>query len=400
MLPNLDKLALKCQELGLAVTQKGKRPAKDDYVQALRRHYMPEGGLAFTELTPMLCFAEWNLKPEEQKKVWESPNWIAQQKLNGCRAVLHFVEGVGVFAHSRTISLKTYRYQELTKQLLFHDFVPGFTATIDCELIIEKPVDTRPYSAKGEVTKTSLHSTTAALHLEPENARKLQIEQDAPLMVQAFDMTNINGRDIKSQPLLNRLQSLKDFQVMIAGTEIGRYFQFPSYTTSEKRAFFEKIVKEGGEGVILKNLRASYEDSSSRPRDGWIKVKKRIEFDAFVTGFIRGEKGTGWEKMVGALEFSVKTEKGIHVLGFGSNLTMETRQKITQYDPETDTVTLNPAILGKVAEISGQDVSARSFRLSHCTIDRWRPKNGPDAKRAEDCIVKMADLEAAAEWVA
>lgn len=401
MLPNLAVLEKKCKDLGLTVKPAGKKLGKEDCVRVLREHHMPEGGLPYEEITPMLCFAEWNLKESEQKDIWNGRNWGAQVKLNGFRLVMHFVKGVGVFAHSRTVSVKTWRYEELTSKLLIANFVPDFSASVDCEAIIEKPIDTGPYTAggKGTVTKSSLHSAVAVAHLNDEGAIRLQKEQDAPFFFHIFDVMKIDGQDLRKLPLREREKFRTRFAEKIRSTEVGKFFVFPELVLEGRKEFAEKIKAAGGEGVILKNLSSPYIDSSSRPRTGWVKHKKRIEYDAFVSGFIRGEAGTGWEKMVGALEFSVHTDKGTHVLGYASNISLETRQKISQYDSGTDTVKLLPAMYGKVAEISGQDISARSFRLSHCTIDRWRPKQGPDAKRAEDCRVKMEDLMDAAEWV-
>lgn len=300
MLPNLDKLIAKCDELGLDYQPKdGKKLGKSHCVDALRAYYMPEGGLPYEEVTPMLCFAEWNLKPEEQEKVWRSPTWAAQRKLNGCRLVVHFVEGVGVFAHSRTVSVKTFRFEELTGKLLIKGFKPTFSATVDCEVLIEKPVDTSPYTPKGEVTKTSLHSTVSALHLSDENSIRLQNEQDAPLIFHVFDVMRWAGRSIMSQKLREREKVRSQFEALIRASEISKFFEFPVLEIQNKRGLFDQIVAEGGEGVILKSLEAPYVDSSSRRRDAWVKVKRRQEYDAFVTGFKRGEKGTGWEKALG-----------------------------------------------------------------------------------------------------
>lgn len=403
MLPNLAVLEKKCVALGLTPTPKGKRLGKQDCVDVLRAHFLPEGGIPYEELTPMLAFAEWNLKEEEQTKIWNSPSWVAQKKLNGCRVILHFVKDVGVFAHSRTVSLKTYRFQELTNQFLFHDFIPDFTATVDAEAIIEKPVDTRPYTTKGEITKTSLHSTTSVLHLEAENARKLQREQDAPLILQVFDITKMESKtgvaDLCQLKLMARLTWLTNFMHKIESTEIAHFFQFPEVEQTDKRAFYKKIIAEGGEGVILKSLNAPYVDSSSRRRDAWVKVKRRMEFDAYVVDFKRGEEGTGWENLIGALGFAVNTENGPHTIAWCTNLPLETRKKITRYNSETNEVSLHPGMYNKVAEVSGQDISARSLRLSHATIDRWRPKDGPDAKRPEECNTELADLKEASAWV-
>jgi len=400
MLPNLSKLIEKCEEIGFSkdsIPMSGKKLTKADCVLVLRKANLPEGGLQYNEITPMLCFAEWNLKLVEQKDIWTSKRWIAQKKLNGCRLIIHFVKGVGVFAHSRTISVKTWRFQELTDKLLWNDFVPDFDATIDSEVIVEKPIDTRGVTAKGELTKTSLHSTTSLLHLESSASHKVQIEQDAPLMIQCFDIMKFEDRRLTSMPLHMRLGALDLFKYRIAETEIGKYFQFPEWTAENKKEFAKKIMAEGGEGVILKNLEHKYVFSSSRPRKGWVKVKRKREHDAFVSGFQLGTEGKGFEDLVGSLEFSVHLkEGGTHMIGRPTNLSLKLRKKITIIG-EDGKPTLKPKMLGKVAEISGQDISARELRLSHCTIERWRTK-GVDAKDSSDCIEVLEDLKKAAAW--
>ncbi|HEC65658.1 MAG TPA: hypothetical protein ENI23_10200 [bacterium] len=404
MLPNLAVLIKKCEELGFSQDQipmKGKKLSKADCVAILRDANLPEGGLPYQEITPMLCFAEWNLKLAEQKEIWISSKWIAQKKLNGCRLEIHFVKGVGIFAHSRTISVKTWRFQELTNQLLIKDYVPSFSATIDTEVIVEKPIDTRNYTAKGEITKTSLHSTVSLLHIEASASRKIQIEQDAPLMFQVFDIMNWQGQDLRALPLYRRLKVVTEFKNYISNQEswndLASYFQFPEWTSENKREFMQQIIDEGGEGVVLKNLEYKYVDSSSRSRKGWVKVKRRREHDAFVSGFKLGEPGSGWENLVGALEFSVNLKGGgTHVIGYGTNLPFETRKAMT-CPTMGGKFALREDWYDRVAEISGQDISARELRLSHCTIDRWR--EGVDGKLPEDCIEDLEDLKEAANWV-
>lgn len=405
MLPNLDLLEKKCRDLNLKVSLAGKKPQKDDYVRSLRAHFMPEGGLPYEEVTPMLCYPSWNLKPIELEGIWASERWIAQEKLNGCRIVLHFVPGKGVFAHSRSISVKTYRYSELTDVLLFREFkdIPGYTV-VDAEIQIEKPVDTRPYSAKGVVTKTALASTTAVLALAPENSRKLQVEQNAPFRVKVFDIMRSpkwgqEWGDLRNMKLENRLIILEDFKKWIQSTSIGSNFMFPGYTATNKKLYNEAIWVGGGEGTVLKNLDSTYEDSSSRSREGWVKVKKRKEVDAYVVGFERGDAGKGWENLVGDLLFAVLTKSGQeHVIAKCSNMKFEKRQAITIYDSETNEVTLHPDMYRQVAQVSGQDVSSRSLRLTHATIDRWRDQPG-DEKSADECVVDMNEISQMAEWV-
>lgn len=403
MLPTVAELKKKCASLKLAVVQAGKREAKADYVNVLRAHFLQRDypqGLPFEELTPMLCFASWNLKDEELAGIWRNPNWMVDRKQNGCRLTLYFIAGLGVFATSRTVSLKTYRLQELTGKLLFSSFCGApYDMTLDCEVIVEKSIDTRPYTAKGQVTKSSLHSTTALLSLEDNASRKCQRDQEAPLRFKVLDVTKAEGRDLRRVPLKTRLEVRTQVVKFLKTTEIGVYFDEPDFTTINKKEYLESVWADGGEGVVLKNMSSFYEDSSSRRRDSWVKVKKRIEFDCFVTGFKRGEPDSGYANMVGALEFSVNlTNGGTHVLGFPINMTLEERTRISIYDPETDTVSMIPEYYNRVAEISGQDISARELRLSHCTLDRWRDVAG-DEKLPEDCVVDFEELKTASEWV-
>lgn len=402
-LPNLSELKKKCQKLNLPVTQSGKREAKSDYVKVLRDHFMKIDypmGLPYEELTPMLCFASWNLTPEELEGIWRNAEWIAQSKENGCRCVLYFIPGVGVFATSRTISVKSFRLQELTGKLLFSsfDYAPCII-TLDCEVIVEKPIDTRPYTAKGQVTKSSLHSTTALLSLEDNASKRCQREQDAPLRFKVLDITKWGGSDLRRQPLSKRLACIEEFFKWVRGTDLANTFIQLAYTNVQKKEYLQSIWDNGGEGVVLKNMRSTYEDSTSRGRAAWVKVKKRKDYDSFVTGFKRGEPDGEFRNMVGALEFSVFLSNGKkHVLGYPINMTLEERQRISIYDPATDTVSMIPEYYNRVAEISGQDISARELRLSHCTLDRWRDQEG-DIKLPEQCVVEMEDLLAASEWV-
>lgn len=150
----------------------------------------------------------------------------------------------------------------------------------------------------------------------------------------------------------------------------------------------------------MKNLDSVYEDSSSRGREGWVKVKRRREVDAYVVGFERGDAGKGWENLVGDLLFAVKTKSGQeHVIAKCSNMKFEKRVAITVFDQSSKEVKLIPEMYGQVAQVSGQDVSSRSLRFTHATIDRWRDQPG-DEKSADECVVDMDEIKQMAEWVA
>lgn len=405
-LPKLGDLVDKCLEWGVnPTTHYGHYPSKAECVSLLRMIHMPAKGLPYTELTPMLCFPMWKMHSHEQDACWDGPGWIAQEKLNGVRVICHFVAGKGIFLHTRTISVQTWRYAEVSQQFLFHDYVPDFSCTLDCEAIIDKPIDTRGYTGGGGITKSALASTVAALHIEAPESRRMQQMQEAPLRLQVFDIPIWKGRNICGMPLHERLKALNHFKNislgMLGSRNIGYYFEFPDYVGGNRRDFARQVIRKGGEGVILKNFNSPYIDSSSRRRDGWIKTKRRIEFDAFVTGFKQGEPGTEWENMVGSLEFSVYLEEGkfgdpiTHVIGYVAAMSMEERQQATRWNENG--LSLNPELYGRVAEVSGQDISARELRLTHCILEKWRV--GVDYKNKIQCVEDLGMLERMAHWV-
>ena len=321
----------------------------------------------------MLAFFYENLRSSEQEAIWKDDNqWVAQEKLNGCRLILHFIKGVGTFAHSRTVSKETHRRHSLGGHLLFSDLVSDFTATVDAEAIIDKPIDTKPYTSSGGITRSSLHSTAAVFHMGCEASKRLQVEQSAPIIVHAFDITNWQGTDLKRKPLCERLSYLADFRAAINLAQLDSWFAFPPIIFQDKKTFYDKVVSEGGEGVVLKNLNSCYEDSSSRRRDAWIKVKRQVEFDAFLSGFERGKPGGEWRNKVGCLIFSVKTERGDHPIAKVTNFPFVIRKRVSLYNQATNTVELSPNAYGRVATVSGFEIAQRSYRLSHPRILRWR----------------------------
>jgi ATP-dependent DNA ligase len=367
----LSDLKKECLALGLDV-KPGLKPAKEPYLQALRDHYIKRdypNGLPYEELTPMLCYDFWKLPPKEQIMLWRNDGWICQEKLNGIRLILHFVRGVGIFAHSRTTSVHTYRRSDLTNHLLFGDFVPSFNATVDTEIVA-----------------SSLQQTNALLHMKAEDSRRIQ--QDAPLTVNVFDIVRWQEFDLRLRPLPDRLSFMPDFQAAITSAQLAKDFVFPPIFFQNKEAVYKKIVAEGKEGVVLKNLNSHYEDSSSRSRNRWIKVKRQVAFDAFISGFERGKPGSEYENKISCLIFSVNTQDSCLSIAKISNLPWLFRKEISVFDKTTNTVELAADLFGKVANIVGLELSRKARRLVHPRISFWRRDLVP-----EQCLYSAADLE-------
>ena len=369
----LAELRAQTAALGIEVLQSGKREAKADYLNALRKHQLKQdypAGLPYQEVSPMLCFPYWDLSPREQREVWESRDWLVQEKLNGCRVILHFIKGVGLFAHSRTINKSDFRRTDLTAQFVFHNYIPDFTAIVDTE-----------------VTAKDLVTAAALLRMRSADSRRMQATH-TPLTVNVFDIICWEGEDLRDARLRDRLTFLQRLAAKIASTAIAQHFTFPATHRDKKREFFDRVVSQGGEGVVLKYENSRYTDSTTRDRGAWVKVKKSLAFDAYCSGFERGRNGSKWSDYVACLLFSVNTEAGPKLIAKVTNLEWDFRKRVSVHDTGLAGVQLAPSILGRVAKVTGMEFSSRAFRLTHPAIVGWR-----NDLREEDCRYRLADLE-------
>lgn len=193
----------------------------------------------------------------------------------------------------------------------------------------------------------------------------------------------------------------------------------------DKRKFYEQLVTSGAEGIMLKDLNASYVPDG-RPKSMY-KVKRFEEVDAFVTGFQEGYEDQGWRGLIGALEFSCFTESGAkHMVAVCANLSLEERLSVSHCakchnlglgstllrvsvinDAGHNRVTniechvhgaypgavLDPTWYNRVAEVRGQEWTPRVFRMKHANIERWRT-SGVDGKNPEDCKINFKAIQA------
>lgn len=91
----IDYLSAQCNSLGITVVPAGRKMMKDDYVKALRNYFICERYGSVDNMPwslkfmlsiecPQLCRRIKDLKEEQQKLVWESSDWVAEPKIDGC----------------------------------------------------------------------------------------------------------------------------------------------------------------------------------------------------------------------------------------------------------------------------------------------------------------------------
>lgn len=388
---------------------------KKDYIRAMQLHHLtatyPDGppqhllSALYLKEGPMLAARSTDLKDEDLKEVWESSEWVFEEKWDGVRMWIIFNKGEGFHFYSRNLSVHTFcpcNYTNIHYTVdtgavgdTFESFV------IDAELMCSSASINTFLRNKGVITETYLQAVTALLQLNDEESLAIQ-RQQAPLYWRAFDVLMLNDNwDIGNLPLLKRKVGLDKIVHFLSsqGMDVRPTDQVTG--TVEKAAFYDKLIQEGGEGVVAKHITSTYVPGG-RKKTHWVKIKRSMSetlarqglgdtLDGWITGCEPGTKGKANEGKVGTIVVSCYIEKEsgtkyIHEIAKISGITAELRDKMTVIDEEGE-VALHKDYMGLIVEVDGQSVSARSKRLRHAKLIRFRPD-----KNADDCVLSETFL--------
>lgn len=336
-------------------------------------------GLA--QIEPQKARAFKDLDSEAQAFMWDSPRFWAERKYDGVRMLLHFTAD-GIRMTSRRVSLKTNKLHEPTENfphIRDWPFPENLIGTVlDCEIIIEKD----GLNTGSTITKGFLNGTVAVSNAGPEKAIWIQKRNSAWANCYLFDVLRLAGKDCTHWPNEKRRELLEKLHAKVfyvapfphgwveKGYPDSRYVLLAEIDSKDKQGFYARIVETGGEGVMLKDRTKPYSTvgGSSRPHHWW-KVKKTSTVDAFITGFIPGEKG--YEGLVGAFEVSVFDERGnARPVASVSQMTLAFRREISQVDVNGN-LQLDPVLYNKVVEISFQELT-KTGRGRHAVLIGFR----------------------------
>jgi ATP-dependent DNA ligase len=337
--------------------------------------------------TPQLCFNYKDLKSTEQENILNSENWLAETKIDGCRMVVTFHPDYGFEFFSRDVSDITMLPNSYTDKILLvmngliktpSSYKGAFKQSfiLDGEVIVsDKNLDTTEQG--GGFSVTELNATVSILGSSPERAIEIQMNGNT-LKFYIFDCLEFDGKNLIELPLRDRRKYLNK---LIDGIKYVTPFEIPESTTVNKAEFFDRLVAEGQEGVVLKNLDEKYYVSTSRKRNVQIKMKRSLsdskneDIDCFITGFVPPKKGSALDvkNLIGGVKVSLylteadgtETE---HWIATVSGMTDGLRKKMTILDDEGKP-SLNPEYLNKVIAVNGQDISSVSNRMSHARSD-------------------------------
>jgi DNA ligase 1 len=127
--------------------------------------------------------------------------------------------------------------------------------------------------------------------------RKYDVDETAigiPIELNLFDIILLNDKNLTDLPLEERRKMLSTVVKEISG-KIQMANQLVTKDMKEADAFYKKSLKEGHEGLIVKDLEAKYQPGK-RVAGGWLKVKPVLEsLDLVITGATWGTgKRAGW----------------------------------------------------------------------------------------------------------
>lgn len=303
-------------------------------------------------------------KPEKLLRLWNDPNYVADIKINGIRATVHFMEkGNRMFTRSaskfdptRPIEF-THRFPRLANMPAWD--VPAGT-------ILD-----------GEVFSPLRRHEEVAGFLNPKNDGPTAPEDFRFI---CFDCLFWGEEDMRAEPWWKRRSVV---ELAVVRLQSPTLVQRSAVVKGNKKAFYDSIVAAGGEGVVLKLVTAPYFEGK-KPANIWVKAKVGEDFDCVVIGFTAAKKGKFFGQ-IGAMEFGQYVQTGSY-----NNLPIYTMMKVGQASGMSDAIrkdmSNNPdKYLGKVVVVSAQERIGGKLSLQNPQFEYIRIEGD---KSPEECIAK------------
>jgi bifunctional non-homologous end joining protein LigD len=272
----------------------------------------------------------------------DSPDWIAEPKLDGSRYMLYLDDDGSVHLYSRR------DFPRIDKAANLPHIAKNYLGLEGCVL-------------DGEVmhpNPTKLGDTTGIMNSLPAKAIARQ-ETEGKLHYNVFDILFFYGVDVRQKPLYERREMLGRVVRQMGNPHVKIV---PQHT--DKDDLFRSILAAGGEGTVLKNVNSPYGVN-------WVKNKRVADFSVIISGYKDGQGK--YLNSLGAVAVSVYEDGKLREVGFASGMTDAERHDIW---------TNREAYLGRVVDISAQEVT-KDGRMRHPRWLRFRDDVSPETLTME-----------------
>jgi len=204
----------------------------------------------------MLCES---CQDEKELAELDRNKWKGNIKYDGER-VMCIKIGKDIVLFNRRGNIITYKFSEVMKafSLLEDDFM------IDGEVInIDNTIG-------GNFNLLSRRALTK------DKTKIAQLEKEIPVKFMAFDILCLNGKNLKSESLSNRLSFLAE---ALKGN-VDEHLEIVCY--DEIDTLLNQAIANNGEGIVIKNMNSVYESKRSK---NCLKHKLFKETTITITGF-------------------------------------------------------------------------------------------------------------------
>jgi len=233
-------------------------------------------------------------------------NFVYQLKWDGVR-ILSFVSTNGVILQNKQLRIRTAQYPELQK---LNTLLKARQAVLDGEIVVPT-----------EGLRTSFQSVIRRDFASNPGVIK-SLAQAIPIHYIIFDILQLDGQNITSTPLEERLSLLRRY-VQPDGENVTLIEDFP-----DGPALYAATKEMGMEGIVAKEKTSAY--LPGQRTSLWQKIKHRLRQTFIVLGY------TTREGFVNSLVLgSATSEGGFQIKGrAGSGLTSEHIQMLTAELPK------------------------------------------------------------------
>jgi bifunctional non-homologous end joining protein LigD len=188
-------------------------------------------------------------------RAFSEPGWVFERKLDGVRCGV-IRNGGEVRLVSRTGQDMTRTYPELAEEL-----TGGPDLLVDGEVV----------AFKGGATSFERLQGRLGIH-DPEAARRTGIA----VYLYLFDILELDGRDVRSLPLRERKQLLRE------AVRWHGHLRWTPHRVGDGEALLADACRRGWEGLIAKRVDSPYR--ATRSRD-WLKLKCNREQELVIGGW-------------------------------------------------------------------------------------------------------------------
>lgn len=184
--------------------------------------------------------------------------------------------------------------------------------------------------------------------------RTMAVDPSKRLHYMLIDIREYNGHNLVNEPYWVRRAILEHvYWNYIADLDVNGYIVLPEILMGDPNEEFGRIVRRGGEGIILKRTDALY-IPGKKPANNWVKGKKKITHDVVMMGF---NAGTGKNADIfGSIKFGHYIDGKLTACGNCSSGLSDSMRKFI-YD-NADNMIANK----QVFEIEAIQESVKSFR--------------------------------------